>query len=91
VVAVPSLALLLARVAVVLVRVSLRSYYLTLMILLLGYWRLIEPGLLRVTRLAPCPDMYIGLIYPRGSWVLGIVIARGRAVGFLLIVVAELG
>jgi hypothetical protein len=35
--------------------------------------------------------MYTGLICLRGSWVLGIVIARGRAVGFLLIVVAELG
>jgi hypothetical protein len=32
----------------------------------------------------------MGLIYLRGSWVLGIVIVRGRVVGFLLIVVAKL-
>jgi hypothetical protein len=33
----------------------------------------------------------MGLIYPRGSWVLGIAIVRAGVVGFQLIVVAELG
>jgi len=42
-------------------------------------------------RLGPYLDIYIGLIYLRGSRVLGITIARAGAVGFRLIVVTKLG